>query len=446
MNRPPLPVFLYGHHVADLLDAGFGDTAVRYTTGAVEVPAARRLSLSLPVQPGVHIAGGPGGVWVRSLLPEGRALAWAVTEFGVDEQDRYGLIAAIGADVAGAAQVLLPGHTPQESGSYERLDRETVISMVQRAHDVGLGLDRQRGVRLSLAGMQDKVLLHRHDGEWFLPLHGAASSRILKPEPPPSLRHDGRAGFAGLATNELFCLKLAARCGMRVATAAVEPFGDTPTLVVERYDRRADADGAVVRLHQEDLLSALGRDPALKYEQPGVERRSPIGGFADVAAFVSRPGPTLRDLAALLAAHLGRANLGPFLAAVTFNVAIGNADAHARNYSVILAPDGNVALAPLYDLVCTRYWDHLDHVGAQRVAGIEDIDKVRDGDLVAEAALWGFPRRVASNRIGGILGAMSENLEAAASDCVASGGDETVAHQVRTMVAARVDQMRGGPR
>lgn len=39
-----------------------------------------------------------------------------------------------------------------------------------------------------------------------------------------------------------------------------------------------------------------------------------------------------------------------FLRAVAFNWVIGGTDAHPRNYSVLIAPRGHVALAPLYDL------------------------------------------------------------------------------------------------
>jgi HipA-like protein len=100
-KRPDLAVFLYDRHVADLVDAGFGDTAVCYTSEAVADPARSRLSLSLPVRDTLYPATGAAGRWVRSLLPEGRALAWAVQHFGIPEDDRYGLIAALGADVAG---------------------------------------------------------------------------------------------------------------------------------------------------------------------------------------------------------------------------------------------------------------------------------------------------------------------------------------------------------
>lgn len=440
MTHPPLPVYLYGRHVADVLDAGFGDTAVRYTDDTIDAPVGRRLSLSLPIQAETHVALGAGGVWVRSLLPEGRALAAAVSYFGVAEQDRYSLIAALGADVAGAVQVLLPDTEPEStSTTYEPVTHDDIAQLLHRADGVNLGLAHDRRVRLSLAGVQDKLLLHRSNGVWLRPIGGAASSVILKPEPPSN---DESRQFQGIATVELFCLRLAASVGLATATASLETFGQTPTLVVERYDRTVDADGTLQRIHQEDLLSALGQDPLLKYEEPISVRIAPAGGFADPSTFVSRSGPSAAHLAQLLGAHLGRANLGPFLSAVAFNIAIGNADAHARNYSVVLTPDGSVELAPLYDLVATRYWGHLDLTPAQRINGLDNIDAISATDLAAEATRWEIPGRVAQRWIDGLLDRIAQQLEPTANEVIASGGESSVVEQLVASIRDRVDRMR----
>ena len=44
------------------------------------------------------------------------------------------------------------------------------------------------------------------------------------------------------------------------------------------------------------------------------------------------------------------------MAAVTFNVLIGNGDAHAKNFSLLHDPSGALRLAPLYDLMSTLYY------------------------------------------------------------------------------------------
>src|SRR3546814_15115477 len=80
----------------------------------------------------------------------------------------------------------------------------------------------------------------------------------------------------------------------------------------------------VGRIHQEDLLGALGLDPLLKYERPQQQRHTPAGGFAPAEVVTARGGPDLVALAGLLDTHLGRARLATFLQAVAFNIAVGN--------------------------------------------------------------------------------------------------------------------------
>jgi serine/threonine-protein kinase HipA len=57
------------------------------------------------------------------------------------------------------------------------------------------------------------------------------------------------------------------------------------------------------------------------------------------------------------------------LDAVLFNLLIGNHDAHAKNFSLLYRPDGTVRLAPLYDLVCTVYYEELTDKMAMRIGG-----------------------------------------------------------------------------
>ncbi len=49
-----------------------------------------------------------------------------------------------------------------------------------------------------------------------------------------------------------------------------------------------------------------------------------------------------------------------FIEQLAFNATVGNADAHAKNYSVFLDAAG-VRLTPLYDAITTTYWTLFDH-------------------------------------------------------------------------------------
>jgi serine/threonine-protein kinase HipA len=360
-----------------------------------------------------------------------------VQEYGIPEDDRYGLIGVLGVDVAGAVRVLTETHSADEEESYEKLSAGELVDIVQRAPEEGLALNRKRGVKLSLAGIQDKVLLHRVGNDYYLPIGGAPSSLIVKPE-PRTLANG--VDVSGLATNELFCLVLAHQCGLNTALATVEVFGSIPSLVVERYDREF-IDGIVRRRHQEDLLGAMGGDPLLKYERAAGERADPAGGFAMGPTFTPRPGPSLANMADCLTQHVGLARLSPFIDAVVFNVAIGNADSHARNYSLLLSPDGDVDMAPLYDLISTVCFEGLDNEFAQRVNGVYELDQITTDDLITEVESWGVPREFATSRVHGVISKMVTQLDRARDRARAAGGSSAVIAGTSDVIERRIKKL-----
>ena len=186
--------------------------------------------------------------------------------------------------------------------------------------------DEEEGIRLSLAGTRDKLGVLLKDARIGITRGRPPSTHIIK-VPPPQL--------PGLVANEAYCMSLAGEVGLDVATVQPLRAAGREALLVERYDRFSEG-SAVRRLHQEDLCQASGRPPEAKYESEG--------------------GPGVTDCGALIRAHAG----GPavailrFLDALLFNVLIGNADAHSKNYSLLLEGPGGPKLAPLYDLISTR--------------------------------------------------------------------------------------------
>jgi serine/threonine-protein kinase HipA len=180
-------------------------------------------------------------------------------------------------------------------------------------------------LRLSLAGAQQKLPVVLVGGAVALPKPGQPSTHILKP-PIEAL--------PGSTENEAFAMRLSAALGL--PTAAVEPrrVAKRPYLLIERYDRVVDPDGAVRRLHQEDFCQALGIQPENKYASEG----GPI--FKDCFDLVRRACD--RPAVAVLS----------LLDAALFNLLVGNADAHGKNFS-LLYTDAGRSMAPLYDLMCT---------------------------------------------------------------------------------------------
>jgi len=152
-------------------------------------------------------------------------------------------------------------------------------------------------------------------------------------------------------------MTLAKAVGLNVPPVATRSVGNKPCIVVQRYDRIISPDGAVARVHQEDFCQALGFPPERKYQQEG--------------------GPLLRDCIMLLRewSTVAALDIRDFLDGVIFNVLIGNADAHGKNYS-ILYQKGNRRLAPFYDLVCTLAWPELSKTPAMKIGPSESIETI----------------------------------------------------------------------
>jgi serine/threonine-protein kinase HipA len=342
----------------------------------------------------------------ENILPEGSALARMATLAGVRRVDTYGILAAFGRDCAGAIMVLPDGERPGgNGGGYSPMAPEDLRRVLSALDVAPLGVAPERGFRPSLAGFQRKALLGRAaDGTWQLPYGDAPSTWILKPDGPHPM-----------AANEATCLRLAAACGLAAAETELLDVGGLPVLAVRRYDRQDSPAGHIpVRVHQEDGCQATATPPGLKYEEQG--------------------GPALRDLAGLLRNFGDPRDVTSLLRRTTFNMAVGNADAHAKNFSVLHKPDSPaIGLAPLYDVLSTIALDMTESAGqpmradthlAQLVGGQADIRKVTAADLINEATTWGIRRRAASTIV-------TETLERILTSITAAPGDDRVLAVVR---------------
>jgi serine/threonine-protein kinase HipA len=403
--------------VADRLVAWLYDTPVAVLTAGPEfriqlewrAEGIERWGLGSPVLSVRLPIGAPAGPrdmrgldFFENMLPEGPALARMADLAGVRPVDTYGILKAFGRDCAGAIMMLPDGERPGgHGGSGYSLMTPGDLRRVINALDVTpLGAAPERGFRPSLAGFQRKALLGRSaDGTWQLPCGDAPSTWILKPDGPHPM-----------AANEATCLRLAAACGLAVPETELLDVSGLPVLAVRRYDRQDSAAGDIpARVHQEDGCQATATPPGLKYEEQG--------------------GPALRDLARLLRNFGDPREVTSLLRRTTFNMAVGNADAHAKNFSVLHEPDNPaIRLAPLYDVLSTISLELADSAGqpmradthlGQRVGGQADIRKVTAGNLIDEAVTWGIRRRTAA-------AVVTETLDWVLTAIPATPGDERV--------------------
>jgi serine/threonine-protein kinase HipA len=131
------------------------------------------------------------------------------------------------------------------------------------------------------------------------------------------------ASLSGIQVPEIDLVEIASMSGLP------EGFESMPgrAFVVKRFDRDGDR-----RIHIEDFAQVLDRRPTREGKYSGANYETVaniiyrLGGFEDLAEFVRR------------------------IVAMT---AMGNGDAHLKNFSLIY-PDGkNARLSPAYDLVST---------------------------------------------------------------------------------------------
>ncbi|MGE0025586.1 MAG: HipA domain-containing protein [Thermoleophilia bacterium] len=363
-----LAVWMYGQRVGDLTRSR-GRLSFRYTPG-LEL-GAPLVSVAMPVL-STPWRGSVVHAFFNGLLPEGEARRMLAYDFGqIDPADVMGMLAALGRDCAGALVILEGDEEPPANGEPEPIEEADIAERLRRLRIEPLGAGGR--VRVSLAGMQAKLLLAKTPDGWALPVDGAPSTHILKPATPmlaDSVRIEG------------YCLRVAAELGLEVAHCEVSSFDGIEVLVVERYDR-VPHDGATERVHQEDLCQASGVEPEAKYE--------------------ARGGPGLRACARVLREWSDPAELWRLLDLTVLNVALGNPDAHAKNFALLHERSGRVRLSPAYDIIATLHDPRVSTEAGMSVNGQSDISRITRGDLVAEGASWGLAAERCQERVDDLL-------------------------------------------
>jgi serine/threonine-protein kinase HipA len=276
------------------------------------------------------------------LLPDEGARQRLAGALGISSGNAFGLLEVIGGECAGALSLYPAGQTPPapNDDGVESLGTERLEEIIGKLRDRPL-LGGEEGVRLSLAGAQDKIAVCVEGEAIGLAKGGRPTTHILKPF---------IQALEGTVENELFCLRLAARLKLPVPAVEMRRTGAVSFLLVERYDRHLHKDGSIARLHQEDFCQALSVPPELKYEEEG--------------------GPGTQTSLALIDRATARpaADRLSFTRMLIFHYLVGNADAHGKNHALLYrerVPD----LAPLYDVVCTAAYPRLAKKLAMAIGG-----------------------------------------------------------------------------
>jgi serine/threonine-protein kinase HipA len=305
------------------------------------------------------------------LLPDNeQVLARWAGKFQVSARNVFALISHVGEDCAGAVQFVTPERLEAiRSGKEDKvewLDEAELAKRLRalREDHAAWRLPRDTG-QFSLAGAQPKTALLLQNDRWGIPSGPIPTTHVLK---PPTGHFDGHA------ENEHICLMLARNLGLPAAQSRVSRFKDEVAIVVERYDRQQKRND-IIRVHQEDTCQALGIMPTKKYQNEG--------------------GPSPANIIELLRTYSTDrdADLDTFVAALGFNWLIAGADAHAKNYSLLLSgPD--IRLAPLYDIASILPYEEVDLRKAKLAMKIGGEYKV---ELIGLRQWQKFAREVRTN-------------------------------------------------
>ena len=411
---PALDVWWDRRLVGQLTQDRHGELGFVYSPDWLQREDAPPLSASLPKRTEPYTRRGCRPFF-GGLLPEEGQRKAAAQALGVSSGNDFALLDKLGGDVAGALQLLPPGEPPQQgphSGQPPKLLDEAGLIRVLDSLPTRPLLAGEEGLRLSLAGSQSKVPVVLVEGEVALPSPGQPTTHILKP---------AIARFPGTTENEAFVMRLAAAIGLDVACVEPRVVRDRTFLLVARYDRSKDADGHVRRIHQEDFCQALGINPERKYAGEG--------------------GPTLKDGFALLrqVALRPAVEVLKLLAAAIFNLIVGNADAHGKNFA-ILYDEGGPRLAPLYDLLATVAYPELSPRLAMKIGRRSTLAEMdaRGWEAFAKDTVLGLS--LVRRRVAEISVAVKDQAEGVGVGLMQSELDGQVLSRIAEMVASRAER------
>jgi serine/threonine-protein kinase HipA len=317
-----------------------------------------------------------------NLIPEkGRLREILVEAAGAETGDDLALLAFVGQDLPGAVAV-----RPFEG---EREDRDLEDDTAPPVED-GAPESRE-GLRFSLAGVQLKFSMLREEDGLKLPTRHRAGEWIVKFDSPT---------FPQLPENEISMLEWARAAGFDVPECHLHDAEEvrgfphryatpgTRVLAIRRYDRLPKE-----RVHQEDFAQAVGLPPDKKYDQLTYEAMAHlIRRFVDAEAV----DELIRRLALV--------------------IALGNNDAHLKNWSLLYPNTIQARWSPLYDQVSTVAWKSPDRALALNLASVKEFGRIDNSTFERFAERAQMDRRRVLDLVGETLAKLSGSWREIAPD------------------------------
>lgn len=349
------------------------------------------------------------------LLPEEAQRDVIAGALGISRGNDFAFLEALGGDVAGALSLWPAGEVPpvpEPTGTPRSLSDDELVEVLDTLPRRPLLAGRE-GLRLSLAGAQTKLPVVLVDDRVALPASGQPTTHILKP---------AIARYPRTTENEALVMTLAAAVGLPVAPVTARSVEGRSYLLVTRYDRRFDAKGQTHRLHQEDFCQALGIVPERKYAAEG--------------------GPTFKTGFDLLrrATAVPAVAVLAFLDAAIFNLIVGNADAHGKNFSLLYQSAG-VSLSPFYDLLSTVAYPDLSPNLAMKIARRATLEEIGQVTWTAFAEDIGVPASFVRRRVRELSDAVRNQVTSLPDSAALTGLDASVLRRYAALIGSRAERL-----
>ncbi|KKB12117.1 hypothetical protein VE25_08620 [Devosia geojensis] len=360
----------FGAPIGELAADDRGAVTFTYTGEHLERADALALSLALPLTPQPFADVATRAYFDNLLQERDTARADIIAKYGLANDDIAGILYHLGKDCSGAVSVLPEGAPAVKvpgvlSRDYEPYADAQLESIVRSLHE-RRPLPEEVQDPSPLAGVQSKIAVTvLPDGRMAAPLGGAPTTHILK---VPQERHEREAA------REHRAMVLSRESGFETAATGLMEIAGIPALLVERYDRVVEG-GRVRRIHQEDFCQALGLPARLKYERRGTQGRR--FDVAAVRTILDRTIDPVRERQL-------------FIDITIFDMLIGNADAHAKNFSLFHLPGNRIRTTPRYDVLPTVLDRGTTDEFAYRIGNAEalaQVDARALDDFLAELGL-----------------------------------------------------------
>ncbi|HEX3549527.1 MAG TPA: HipA domain-containing protein [Candidatus Elarobacter sp.] len=351
-----LDVFLNDYRVGTITNLNADHNAFAFDPSFVADDNRPTLSLGFLNDEGaLYEIGRPPRVrlppFFANLLPEGHLRHYLAQRARVNAQRDFPLLWLLGNDLPGAVIARHPSGTIVPGAD----DDDRIAVEAERDPNV---------LKFSLAGVQLKFSAVREaDGGLTIPAHGRGGSWIVK---LPS------STYPIVPENEYTMLTFARLVGIDVPEIGLVDAADIADMPPEvrtdlgnaLYIRRFDRDRGR-RIHTEDFAQIFSQYPRDKYKN--VSYANMLGGIWRT---------------------MGEAQTAEFVRRLVFSIAIGNADMHLKNWSVVYADGKTPTLSPAYDYVSTILYLPNDKLALS-------IARTKEWADISEDLLVRFARRAA---------------------------------------------------